>query len=47
MDQCQESFDALKGKLITAPVLPYADFYLPFILEVDTSHKVLGAVISQ
>lgn len=34
-------------KLTTAPVLTYADFSLPFILEVDASHSGLGAVLSQ
>lgn len=44
-DECQESF---KGhQLVLAPVLAYADFTHPFILEVDTSHSGLGAVIFQ
>uniref|UniRef100_A0A671VB87 Gypsy retrotransposon integrase-like protein 1 n=1 Tax=Sparus aurata TaxID=8175 RepID=A0A671VB87_SPAAU len=43
----QRSFEALKSKLTTAPVLAYADFSLPFILEVDASHGGLGAVLSQ
>ncbi|KAL7870478.1 hypothetical protein SRHO_G00079750 [Serrasalmus rhombeus] len=46
-DQCQSSFDELKRRLTTAPVLAYADFKLPFILEVDASHSGLGAVLSQ
>ncbi|XDV48223.1 hypothetical protein PO909_017673 [Leuciscus waleckii] len=37
----------LKRKFTTAPVLAYADFSLPFILEVDASHGGLGAVLSQ
>lgn len=45
--ECQASFDALKTKLTTAPVLAYADFALPFILEVDASYGGLGAVLSQ
>ncbi|KAK7916079.1 hypothetical protein WMY93_011840 [Mugilogobius chulae] len=45
--ECQQSFDALKAKLTMAPVLAYADFSLPFILEVDASHAGLGAVLSQ
>lgn len=43
----QQSFEALKSKLTTAPVLAYTDFSLPFILEVDASHGGLGAVLSQ
>ena len=46
-EKCQRSFEALKEKLTSAPVLAYADFSLPFILEVDASHSGLGAVLSQ
>ena len=45
--QCEESFEALKSMLVSAPVLTYADFSRPFILEVDASHSGLGAVLSQ
>ena len=44
---CEESFEALKTRLVSAPVLVYADFALPFVLEVDASHSGLGAVLSQ
>lgn len=46
-EECHSSFEALKTKLTTAPVLAYADFSLPFILEVDSSHGGLGALLSQ
>ena len=46
-DECHRNFEALKTKLTTAPVLAYADFSLPFILEVDASYGGLGAVLSQ
>lgn len=45
--ECEQSFEALKTKLVSAPVLAYADFSRPFILEVDASHSGLGAVLSQ
>ncbi|KAI3376863.1 hypothetical protein L3Q82_000112 [Scortum barcoo] len=45
--QCEESFEALKSRLVSAPVLTYADFSRPFILEIDASHSGLGAVLSQ
>lgn len=45
--QCEESFEALKSKLVSAPVLTYADFSCPFILEIDASYSGLGAVLSQ
>lgn len=46
-EECRHSFEALKGKLVAAPVLAYADFSLPFILEVDASYSGLGAILSQ
>lgn len=46
-EQCEQAFRTLKQKLTTAPVLAYADFKLPFILEIDASHVGLGAVLSQ
>uniref|UniRef100_A0A8P4KLL6 Gypsy retrotransposon integrase-like protein 1 n=1 Tax=Dicentrarchus labrax TaxID=13489 RepID=A0A8P4KLL6_DICLA len=46
-DECNQSFETLKAKLTMAPVLAYADFSLPFILEVDASYGGLGAVLSQ
>lgn len=45
--ECEESFEALKAKLTSAPVLAYADFARPFILETDASYSGLGAVLSQ
>lgn len=45
--ECQESFQTLKAHLISAPVLAYADFTKPFVLEVDASHAGLGAVLAQ
>lgn len=45
--QCEQSFETLKAKLVSAPVLAYADFSRPFILEIDASHSGPGAVLSQ
>lgn len=44
---CEDAFQRLKGKLTSAPVLAYADFKRPFLLEIDASHGGLGAVLSQ
>lgn len=46
-EECENSFSGLKRKLSTAPVLAYANFSLPFILEVDASHRGLVAVLPQ
>ena len=46
-ESCEKAFQTLKNKLVTTPVLGYADFKKPFILEVDASHQGLGAVLAQ
>ncbi|KAK0135759.1 Retrovirus-related Pol polyprotein from transposon 17.6 [Merluccius polli] len=46
-EECEQCFEGLKRKLVEAPVLAYANFSLPFVLEVDASHSGLGAVLSQ
>lgn len=45
--ECDEAFQSLKEALSTAPVLGYADYTRPFVVETDASHLGLGAVISQ
>ena len=37
----------MKERLTSGPVLAYADFTKPFILEVDASHGGPGAVLSE
>ncbi|KAK7103788.1 hypothetical protein V1264_018620 [Littorina saxatilis] len=46
-DTHQATFDAMKRALTSAPVLAYADFKQPFILETDASHDGLSAILSQ
>ncbi|KAI2662619.1 Retrovirus-related Pol polyprotein [Labeo rohita] len=46
-EDCESSFQDLKVRLTTTPVLAYANFSLPFILEVDASQNGLGVVLSQ
>lgn len=46
-DKCKKAFEQLKVCLISAPILAYPDYSLPFLLETDASHQGLGAVLSQ
>ena len=45
--ECQQAFERLKGKLISAPVLAYPDIQQDFILEMETSVQGLGAVLCE
>ena len=42
-----EAVNLLKTKCVTAPVLAFANFEKPFLLETDASSCGLGAVLSQ
>ena len=45
--EVKEAFNILKMKCMTAPVLAFADFEKPFLLETNASSLGLGAVLSQ
>lgn len=45
--EAQKTFDALKSKLKTVPVLVHANFHKPFILQCEASAYGVGAVLAQ
>ena len=46
-EKCEESFQELKGRLVTAPVLTLPDDQGNFVIYSDASHKGLGCVLMQ
>ena len=44
---CQTTFDELKAKLSTAPILRGPNWTLPFHISSDTSDIAIGAVLGQ
>ena len=47
MAEAMDTFETLKRACLKAPVVAFADFDKPFLLETDTSKLGLGAVLSQ
>lgn len=45
--KCQEAFEELKQKLITAPILSLPDFSRPFYLTTDASNFAISFILSQ
>lgn len=43
----EQSFNLLKNKLTSAPLLQYPDFNNPFLLTTDASNYAVGAILSQ
>ena len=45
--ECQSSFDALRNKHVSAPILTFPDYSKQFILDTDASDTGIGGVFSQ
>jgi len=46
-NEVDESFNSIKSKFYSAPVLAYPDRNLPFMVETDSSNFAIGAILSQ
>lgn len=46
-DKCQTTFDTLKDKISSAPVLRGPDWKLTFHISIDASNSAIGAVLGQ
>ena len=46
-EECQQSLDTLKEKMVTTPILVFLDWNKPFHVHVDASSIALGIVLTQ
>ena len=46
-DECQKSFEILKGKLLEHPIVGYPQYDQPFILYIDSSGYSVAGVLCQ
>jgi hypothetical protein len=46
-EECQQSFDTLKHKMVTAHIMVFPDWSKKFHVHVDASSIALGAVLAQ
>jgi hypothetical protein len=47
IEECQQSFDTLKNKIVTMPILVFLDWSREFHVHVDASSIALGVVLAQ
>ena len=46
-EECQQSLDILKERIVTVLILVFPDWKLPFHVHVDASSIALGVVLAQ
>lgn len=46
-DKCQNAFDTLKEKLVSAPILSLPNLQKPFIVSTDASNTAIGYVLGE
>ena len=44
--ECQQSLDILKEKMVTTPILVFLDWKFPFHVHVDASSIALGVILA-
>ena len=47
MDECQESFNKMKGIIAKQTMLVFPDYAKPFVVYTDASNYQLGGVVTQ
>ena len=46
-EECQQSLEILKERMVTTPILVFLDWKLPFHVHVDASSMALGVILAQ
>jgi hypothetical protein len=46
-EECHQTFDTLKHKMVTTPILVFPDWSKEFYVHVDASSITLGVVLAQ
>ena len=47
MEECNISFETLKGKLVEAPILRFPNWSIKFHVHIDASGLAIGVILTQ